>query len=198
MTAPRVTAVILAGGRSNRFGRDKLAEPIDGRRLLDHAIDGVRRIATEIVVVAPPEATPAVPSDVRVVHDPVAFEGPLAGAHAGLAAASESVVVLVGGDMPNLVVEVLLAMVGALDGFDAVVLEHDGAARPLPMVVRREPALVAAGRLLDQGERRLRALIDDLETHAVAESTWRLLDPGGTTLHDIDTESDLASTEERE
>ena len=37
-----VAAIVLAGGRSSRFGRDKLAEPVDGRPLLDHAIDAVR------------------------------------------------------------------------------------------------------------------------------------------------------------
>ena len=83
VTDPRVSVVILAGGRSSRFGRDKLAEPVDGRPLLRHAIDAVRPIATEIVVVAAPDATPDVPADVRVVHDPVAFEGPLAGARRG-------------------------------------------------------------------------------------------------------------------
>ena len=34
MTEPTVTGLVLAGGRSSRFGRDKLAEPIDGRPLL--------------------------------------------------------------------------------------------------------------------------------------------------------------------
>ncbi|MGH2474787.1 MAG: NTP transferase domain-containing protein, partial [Candidatus Limnocylindrales bacterium] len=33
--APRIGAIVLAGGRSSRFGRDKLAEPMDGRPLLD-------------------------------------------------------------------------------------------------------------------------------------------------------------------
>ena len=42
MTEPTVTGLVLAGGRSSRFGRDKLAEPIDGRPLLWHAIDAVR------------------------------------------------------------------------------------------------------------------------------------------------------------
>jgi molybdopterin-guanine dinucleotide biosynthesis protein A len=183
--------VILAGGRSSRFGRDKLAEPIGGRSLLGHAIDAVRPIATEIVVVGAPDATPDVPDDVRVIHDPVAFEGPLAGARVGLAAARESTVVIVGGDMPDLVVAVLASMVEALDGFDVVALEDGGRPRPLPIVVRRMPTLEAAGRLLDSGERRLRALLESLVSDAIPEATWRRLDPEGRTMHDIDTEADL-------
>ena len=192
MTAPRVSVVILAGGRSSRFGRDKLAEPIDGRTLLGRVIDAVRPVASEIIVVAAPGATPVVPDDVRIVHDPVAFEGPLVGARAGVAAATEPLVVLVGGDMPGLVGAVLDSMVGALGSADAVVLEHDGHRRPLPMAICRDPALAALDRLVAQGERRLRAFLDVLDARAVEEAMWRPLDPDGATLRDIDTEADLA------
>ena len=134
MTARRVTGLVLAGGRSSRFGRDKLAERIDGRTLLDSAIDGVTPAATEILVVAAPDAAPDLPAGARLVHDPVAFEGPLAGVAAGLRAAHESIVLVVGGDMPTLVGAVIDSMLAALDapGVEAVVLEHEGRARPLP------------------------------------------------------------------
>jgi molybdopterin-guanine dinucleotide biosynthesis protein A len=102
MTARRVTGVVLAGGRSSRFGRDKLAERIDGRTLLDSAIDGVTPASIEILVVAAPDAAPDLPAGVRLVHDPVAFDGPLAGVAAGLRAAHDSIVLVVGGDMPTL------------------------------------------------------------------------------------------------
>lgn len=193
MTSQGVTAVVLAGGRSSRFGRDKLAEPIDGRSLLLHAIDGVVPLATEILVVAAPDATLAVPEDVTLVHDPVAFEGPLAGLLAGLRAATEPVVLVVGGDMPSLVGAVLVSMLAALDeqGVDAVVLEHDGRARPLPMALRRDPALEAGDRLFRAGERRLRAMPEALATRTIHEGTWRILDPDGRTVRDIDTLADL-------
>ena len=192
MTDRRVSAVILAGGRSSRFGRDKLAEPLDGRPLLDHAIDSVRPFAPEIIVVAAPDAAPALPDDVTLVRDPIAFEGPLAGLLAGLDASKEPVVLVIGGDMPSIVVAVIDSMVEALGAsVDAVILEHDGRARPLPIVLRRDPALEAATDLYAMGERRLRALMEHLATHVIREATWGPLDPNGLTLHDIDTPADL-------
>jgi molybdopterin-guanine dinucleotide biosynthesis protein A len=193
MTSRRVTGIVLAGGRSSRFGRDKLAERIDGRTLLDSAIDGATPIATEILVVAAPDAAPDLPTGTRLVHDPVAFEGPLAGAAAGLRAAHESMVLVVGGDMPTLVGAVIDSMLAALDvaGVEAVVLEHEGRARPLPIAMRRDPALAAADVLLADGERKLRALIETLDTTAIPEATWRALDPYGMTVRDIDTPADL-------
>ena len=214
MTRGGVSAVVLAGGRSSRFGRDKLAEPIDGRPLLSYAVEAVRPFATEIIIVVAPGSAPAaaIPDGAILVHDPVAFEGPLAGLLAGLQAAHEPVVLVVGGDMPTLVGAILAAMLDELDtsgtndratvpgttttllaSDDAkvVVLEHQGRARPLPMVVRREPALAAVARLREAGERRLRTLTETLPTRIIAESTWRIIDPDGRTLRDIDAPADI-------
>jgi molybdenum cofactor guanylyltransferase len=189
----RTAAIVLAGGRSSRFGRDKLSEPLDGRPLLEHAIDAVRPLAVEIVVVAAPDTWPDVPADVRVVHDDRAFEGPLAGLAAGLAAVEADVVVVVGGDMPWMVPAVLARLVRGLDtaGADAVVLDGGGARRPLPMALRRSVAADAAGALLDEGDHRLRALRDRLAAASVPDDEWRQDDPDGLTLRDIDTPADL-------
>lgn len=193
MTERRVTAIVLAGGRSSRFGRDKLMEPIDGRPLLHHAIEAVRPLASEVVVVAAPDSVPDVPPGVRVIHDRVAFEGPLAGLSAALGAVTTPVVLVVAGDMPDLVPGVVGALLRVVDtpAVEAAILEDARRPRPLPMALRREPALATARRLLDAGERRLGALPDALETTVIAEATWRALDPDGRTMRDIDTPADL-------
>ena len=96
-----LAAIVLAGGRSSRFGRDKLAEAIDGRPMLA-ACDRCRaaRSSTEILVVVAPDMSPGIPNDALLVHDDQAFEGPLAGVAAGLDATDADIVVIVGGDMP--------------------------------------------------------------------------------------------------
>jgi molybdopterin-guanine dinucleotide biosynthesis protein A len=193
----RIGAIVLAGGRSTRFGRDKLAEPIDGRPLLEHAIAAVRALATDIVVVAAPDANLDVPDDVRLAHDPVAFEGPLAGLAAGLGALDPAVdrVLVVAGDMPTLVPAVLQRLLDALAfGADAAILGgDDGETAPLPLALRRRRAQAAVATLLDAGERRLRAAPQVLDAEVIPETTWRRDDPTAATLRDIDTPEDLPS-----
>ncbi len=188
-------AIVLAGGRSSRFGRDKLAEPIDGRPLLDHAIAAVLAVASEVVVVVAPVDARRVPTGVRVVHDDVAFEGPLAGLAVGLAALADDVdgVIVAAGDMPTLSPDVLRLLLDLLDGspaLGAAVLDDGG---PMPMAVRRAAALTACRDLLGAGERRLRALADRLEAAVIPGTTWRTVDPEGLTLRDVDRPSDLSS-----
>lgn len=201
MTPPRtsVGAIVLAGGRSSRFGRDKLAEPVGGTVLLHRAIAAIRPLATAVYVVAAPNADPDLPDEARLIHDPVAFEGPLSGLVTGLEAAPEPVAIVVGGDSPSLVEGVIAAMLDRLDapGIQAVVLEHEGRARPLPLVVRREPALAQARDLFESGERRLRAVLDRLEVEVISELVWRDLDPDAATVRDIDTPEDVADPPRR-
>lgn len=193
MSEPGVSAIVLAGGRSSRFGRDKLAEPVAGRTLLGHAIAAVSPLARETLVVARPGGMPAVPRDVILVHDPAAFEGPLLGVLTGLLAATQPVVLVVGGDMPAMIPAVLQALIAGLDDprVDAVVLEDAGRRRPLPAALRTFPAKSTAERLVAAGERRLGALDEALATAVIDEQTWRRLDPDGWTLHDVDTSADL-------
>lgn len=190
----RVGAIVLAGGRASRFGRDKLAEPIDGTPLLDHAIAAVRALTDEIVVVAAPDSTPSVPEGIEVVHDDHPFEGPLVALATGLGVLDRTIdrVIVVAGDMPTLVPAVLGRLLAGLEGdVTAAILEVDGPRAILPLALRVEPARTAVRQLIDAGERRLGALLEALDVQVVPAEAWRFDDPDGRTLRDIDTVEDL-------
>jgi len=194
MSEARIGAIVLAGGRSSRFGRDKLAEIVDGQSLLDRAIVAALAVASDVVVVIAPGPDRPIPAGARLVHDATAFEGPLAGLAIGLAALEPDVdrAIVVGGDMPSLIPAVLARLSAALGAtVDAAVLDVDGRSVPLPMAVQRHVALPVARSLLDAGEHRLRALPLALRVMIIAEGTWRLDDPNGLTLRDVDVPGDL-------
>jgi len=187
-----VSAIVLAGGRSSRFGRDKLVEPIGGLPMLWRTIEAVRHVAVDVVVVSAPGATTALPPDVREVHDAVPGEGPLVGVIAGLRAVRHDAVLIVGGDMPWVQDDVLRLMLASMGpGQAAVALESDGRRQQLPIAVARGPALAAGRRLVDAGERRFGALLEALDAVALAEGRWRISDPAGDSLRDVDQVDDL-------
>ena len=188
----RVAAIVLAGGRSARFGRDKVVEPIGGSTMLDHVIERLTGIG-EVVVVGPADGERAVPADVRLVRDTLAFEGPLAGLATGLRSLDPGIerVIVVGGDMPTLVPLVLERLLAALDRREAAVLVDDDRPRVLPLALRPAVAEPHAIALLDSGERRLRALLEKLDVEAIPSTVWRADDPDGATLRDVDVPDDL-------
>jgi molybdopterin-guanine dinucleotide biosynthesis protein A len=194
---PAASAIVLAGGRSGRFGSDKLAAVLDGRPLLEAAIAGLAAVTRDVVVVVAPGDDRAVagPGSIRIVNDPEPFGGPLIGLLAGLEVVAQPLVVVAGGDMPTLQAPVLDLMLRALvtadDAFGAVILEQRGRAEPLPAVVRTGAATDIARQLLADGERSLRSLFDRLPTRILSERDWRPLDPDGATLFDVDEPADL-------
>jgi molybdopterin-guanine dinucleotide biosynthesis protein A len=201
MTGDRfaVSGIVLAGGRSSRFGSDKLVARLDGQRLIDRSSAALAGLVTEIVIVSEPGATREPPRGVtvpsRVVEDPEPFGGPLIGLLAGLEVAREPLVLVVGGDMPSIVPGVLRLLVGRLAADpdrQAAILESRGREVPLPLACRTGAATDAARRLLGEGERRLRAVIERLPTVVLDEREWRPLDPTGDTLRDVDEPGDLS------
>ena len=193
-----VTGIVLAGGRSARFGSDKLAQEVDGRPLLDHAIEAILAVAPEVIVVAPPGVLPAVAPDLagraRVVHDAEPFGGPLAGLAVALAGVDTASALVVGGDMPRMVPAVLHRLVAAVSPErPAVVLGVPGRVQPLPMGVDAAAARAAATIVLGRGERSLRAFLAELGASTIPAPVWLALDPGGATIVDIDRPSDLGS-----
>lgn len=199
------TAVVLAGGRSSRFGSDKLASDLDGRPLLAHAVAAVAAVAREVVVVLSPDApepsladvlAPGVTDRLRFVHDAADGIGPLAGVAAGLAAATQPLAVIVGGDQPSLVPALLAAILryaapGSGMPIDAVALEEEGRIRPLPCAVRVGPARSAAAVALAMGGGSLIGFLGRLRLGMLPPERWQALDPSGASLRDIDLPADL-------
>jgi molybdenum cofactor guanylyltransferase len=193
-----VSAIVLAGGRSARYGGDKLAAVVGTETVLDLAIAAVASVAGEVIVAG--RAIETSRPGVRSIPDPEAFGGPLLGLRAALDAVAGARAIVVGGDMPALVPGVLESMLGSLAAdasIDAVILggheaaETGGRRQVLPIALDVERALTAARNVLEDGGRSLQRLVEELSTLELPAASWRPLDPDGMTLLDVDTAADL-------
>lgn len=198
-----VSAIVLAGGRSRRFGSDKLTAELDGASLLSTTVASVAPLVdgvTVAVATLPDEVLDAeVP--VALVHDREPFGGPLAALANVLEQGVDpdpvtDLAIVVGGDMPRLVPSVLQAMIDRLRAdpvLEAVILESPDAPRRqvLPLALRKGPARRAAREVLAREDRSLRLLIDRLRTLELPAVVWRALDPEGNSISDVDTVADL-------
>jgi molybdopterin-guanine dinucleotide biosynthesis protein A len=207
--ASGTTGIVLAGGRSTRFGGDKLAVEVDGEPLLWRPIRALAVAGCETIVVAigrgrpAPALPPELASAVRIVRDPVRDGGPLVGLRAGLAAATSGPAIVVAGDQPELRPGLLRSLVEAmgepveagLPGDRAplavVLVDPSGIARPLPCAVNRDAALAAADLLLAGRDTRLRALFRALDAREIPELAWRQHDADATWTLDVDEPADL-------
>ncbi|GAA4414226.1 hypothetical protein GCM10023168_37690 [Fodinibacter luteus] len=131
-----VTVVVLAGGRSVRFGSDKLAAPLAGTTVLDHLLAALPG-SWRVVAVGEPRATGR---EVAWTREDPPGGGPLAGVAAGVAVVRTGLVAVVAGDMPY-AAPALVALAATLDaappGIHAAVgTDDEGVANPLLAVYR--------------------------------------------------------------
>jgi molybdopterin-guanine dinucleotide biosynthesis protein A len=182
-----LSAVVVAGGASRRFGSDKLREELAGRSVLGRVLDAVVVVTPEVAVVGP-----WAPDGWRRTSEPDPGQGPLGALAHGLTGAGSPWVVVVGGDHP-LVRPQLLGLVverARSSSALAVVPVHAGRDQPLVACYRRDVGAVAAD-LVAGGERRLLALLDAVTTVRLDEQDWRPADPEGRSFLDVDTPADL-------
>ena len=196
------TGIVLAGGRSARFGSDKLAAELDGRSLLALAIDAVAPLVDGVLVAVQrlPEEPLEADVPVALIHDREPFEGPLAALANVLGTVVDpdpvaDLAIVVGGDMPRLVPEVLRSMLDRLEDdtrIDAVLLGGQPSRRNvLPLAVRIRAAASAAADAIEAGDRSLQALLDRLAHTELPPAAWLPLDADANTLLDVDTTADL-------
>jgi molybdopterin-guanine dinucleotide biosynthesis protein A len=94
-----LTAVLLAGGRSRRMGRDKAFMEIDGEVLWQRQLAKLEAVADEVLVSVRDTSSP-IETVHRKVFDPPGARGPLAGLAGALHAATHAHVLVLAVDLP--------------------------------------------------------------------------------------------------
>jgi molybdenum cofactor guanylyltransferase len=117
-----VTGIILAGGKSLRFGRNKAVEVIGGETLVARVIKNLSPVTNRIVVVTNGDNNSfSNIKSIEVAADIYPAKGPLGGIYTGLSASKTVTNIVVACDMPFLNTTLLKYMIGLLPGFDAVI-----------------------------------------------------------------------------
>ena len=196
--SPKISAVILAGGRCQRFFPvEKCIALFKGKPLILHVVERLRSVASAIVVVARDEEQGAVlkceiPHEITLTFDRIQNFGPLAGILAGLQASSNPFSIVVGCDMPFLSEEALKFLAEQRSNYDAVVpLWEDGKIEPLHAIYRKKAMLKATKEAIRKGEHKISFAISSLKVNFVPVAKIRKFDPPLRTFTNINTPEDL-------
>jgi molybdopterin-guanine dinucleotide biosynthesis protein A len=190
--------IILAGGRSERFGADKASAAFRGRPLLQVACDALGAVCSSLVVVAAPgQSLPAlsISRPLDVVPDGVPFAGPLNGLAAGLRATTAELALVAAVDLPLVRPALLEFLLSLSPGHDAVVPHVGGRLQPLLAVYRTLPALRATERALAGGRRAVIDLFELLPPRVVTEAELASADPMLVSFRNANTPAELAALE---
>lgn len=158
----RCGAVILAGGQSKRMGRCKALLAMQGETMLSRLTRQLSPFSELLLSANDPVLARGLP--VRYVPDIYENDGPAAGLHAALSAASSDALFCVPCDMPNFdpaLINMLLARF--TPDADAVIC-RDGSGRLHPLCgIYSKRALPVLREHLEQGERRMTVILEAMD-----------------------------------
>ncbi len=189
-----MTGVILAGGRSGRFGEDKALAPWCGKTLVEHVVEILKPVFPAVLVVVKARRRFGFleGGKVRVVTDGYRARHALGGIYTGLLRARTVRAFVVACDMPFINPGVVRALARRCAEYDAVVPVFGGMPQPLCALYSRK--CIGTIRHMIAGKRfRIRDLFLHVRTRFVPENVMRKADPRGLSFVDLDTRKDYRS-----
>jgi molybdopterin-guanine dinucleotide biosynthesis protein A len=200
------SGVIIAGGRSTRFGEgDKAVATLAGVPMIRRVAERLVGAVDELVVNCRPEQTTGIraamdgyPLEVSYGLDGEPDRGPVAGIRNGLRAAAGTYAVVVACDMPFLdpdLVEFLFERAGSADA--ALPRLESGWYQPTQAVYRVEPMTAACETALETENPRILAPIDELGETVVVEEPEIEAVASTESFENINTPEELAAAENR-
>jgi molybdopterin-guanine dinucleotide biosynthesis protein A len=195
----RGTAIVLAGGRSSRFGADKALAPVNGRPMIEVVLAVLTGIFPEVLIVAKnPERYRflARRGRVRLIRDRFRADHALGGIYTGLSEAKTPYVFVCACDMPLLAPELVRTLWRARLRRMAVVPRFGGSLQPLCAVYARR-CRKTIRTLIRRRRLRVQGVFEEIDTRILGERKVKVVDSGGWSFLDVDTRKDYREVKKR-
>jgi molybdopterin-guanine dinucleotide biosynthesis protein A len=184
------SAVLLAGGKSSRMGRDKAGIVVGGRPLWQRQLDILRRLGpAELFISGKPDG-PYAGAGVEIVPDLTPGRGPLSGLEASFRRAAHPLVLVLAIDLPAMTVEFLSRLLSFVGAGDAGVIPRlDGRFEPLAAIYSRS-CLPIVQECLRGGDFSMQGFVREALARQLA-TPWELPPVDAACFFNVNTPADL-------
>lgn len=160
----KISAVILAGGKSSRINRDKTLLRLGDSLLLEKIISLLQDLFTEIIIVSANKQIYRKFSEYKIISDEFENCGPLGGIHAALGNAEGKAIFVFACDMPNLNPKIIQRQLQVFEKekVDAVVPSHIEGIEPLHAIYAKS-CLPAIENQLKQNNKSVRSFFSKIK-----------------------------------
>lgn len=125
----KITAIILAGGKSTRMGQDKGLMLFDGKPMIEHIINTVNPIVNNIIIITNNKKYTQFGHPIYA--DIYTAKGPLAGIHAGLSNSTTSLNFVLSCDTPFINQALLNLLKNNYNNEDVIIPKKENDTHPL-------------------------------------------------------------------
>ena len=194
-SSPRViTGVILAGGKSSRYGENKAFVEVNGTRLIERVVEVLAPIFTRIVLITNSPQQYAY-LNLPMYKDLIAGLGPIGGIYTGLEAISDEAGFFVACDMPFLNPALINHMLKVRGDYDAVVPRMDWKLETLHTIYAKR-CLPAIRELIDSRIYQVMRSFHKISVRYIDEDEIKSIDPDLRSFLNINRPEELLGIED--
>jgi molybdenum cofactor guanylyltransferase len=188
-----ISCIVLAGGKSIRFGHDKVSERIGNTSLLEQVISHVDPISKDIIIVTAKERTFAQLANhpkVKIVNDIFPGQGSLGGIYTGLVKSESLYNLVVAADMPFLNESLLRYMIKVAEGYDFILPHVNNWYEPLHAIYSKN-CISSIESIMEQGKKVIVELFNYVKVRYVEAKEIDQFDPKHLSFFNINTREDM-------
>ena len=116
----KVTAIIMAGGKSARMKSDKLLLPVNGIPLIQHVYNQIKNYFSEILISSNYISNYSF-LNVKIVQDKIPGCGPLMGIASAMDSSANDINFVIAGDIPEIDKDLMLSIIEQCRNYDGVI-----------------------------------------------------------------------------
>ena len=180
-----MTAIILAGGKSQRMGANKAFLKFGGRTFIEHQIVQLGKIFDEIIVSAN-DADSYAGLKLPVVSDIMPGKGPLSGICAGLIRAASFHAFVIACDMPFIDEKMILYLKGQIGDYDVIVPQTARGLEPMHAFYSKN-CIQPIYRCIEKGKLRIIDFFSEVRVKVIDEKEFKGLDMSAQSLVNLNT-----------
>lgn len=189
MVSDNITGVLLAGGKSSRFGANKALSKLAGITMIEHPAGILTELFKNRLLIT---NTPAEYAFLGwpMVGDIYPDAGPLAGIHAALKSVTSPLIFVAGCDMPFLDKSLIRYLYSLTEGYDVIVPRTDQGREPLHAIYRQSIVEVLEENLA-RGNRKIHQILAELNIREVGAAEMLAENGNLNSFRNINTIADL-------
>lgn len=186
-----MTAVILAGGKSSRFGSDKAFIKINGMPLIERQVNALRNIFTKIIIVTNRPKKYGF-KNIKIIQDIIKNRGPLGGIYSGLMESDSFYNFVVACDMPFISRSLIRYIMKNKNSYDIIIPKIDRKYHPLFGLYSKN-CIPVIEKALKRNRLKVSAIFPKVKTGFILRKEIERFDKPLLSLKNINTRDDLVT-----
>lgn len=190
------SGVVLAGGKSLRFGKDKALVQFEGKPIVKWVMKVIDEVVDEVILSLSSDAEvfnflDAVSDNIKIVKDAKPDLGPISGLLSSFREAKGEYVAVAPCDSPFIIAELYKLLFERADGHDGAVPYINNFWEPLHAVYKKDTFIIALEKALSQGKNRPTDAYPYLDIEKVMQKEVEIVDAKNLSFVNINTRKEL-------